>query len=253
MQEGLGVTNFQTKLNYLNSFKTCCNFSDLGFLRSGGGAGGWGYLGRPAIVYMSSGVFRGKESSNRIELSWLVQDLLNFGVLGSLWLWGRGVGGLGWRVAGGCPHTCTHAHACTHTHACMVNMTISCKWPPHWGNPWEFPMMSYAHVCVYACMNAYACAHVWQHPSTLPHPYTPTPPHEGPRISKNSIALELIEIFQFCLKILKFVESPPHMARCMVWVGLWVGWWVGSGKITKNLKNVDWIKIIQFCLKINDL
>ena len=29
-------------------------------------------------------MFRGKESSNRIELSRLVQDLLNFGVLGSL-------------------------------------------------------------------------------------------------------------------------------------------------------------------------
>ena len=31
-------------------------------------------------------MFRGKESSNRIELSQLVQDLLNFGVLGSLQL-----------------------------------------------------------------------------------------------------------------------------------------------------------------------
>ena len=50
-------------------------------------------------------MFRGKESSNRIELSRLVQDLLNFGVLGSLrlWGWGDGVGG-GW----GCPpHTYT--------------------------------------------------------------------------------------------------------------------------------------------------
>ena len=48
-----------------------------------------------AIAYMSSGMFRGKESSNRIELSQLVQDLLNFGVLGSLRLWGGGrwVGG----------------------------------------------------------------------------------------------------------------------------------------------------------------
>ena len=41
-------------------------------------------------------MFRGKESSNRIELSQLVQDLLNFGVLGSLWLWGgvRWLGGV---------------------------------------------------------------------------------------------------------------------------------------------------------------
>ena len=40
-------------------------------------------------------MFRGKESSNRIELSRLVQDLVNFGVLGSLRLWGGGrwVGG----------------------------------------------------------------------------------------------------------------------------------------------------------------
>ena len=42
-------------------------------------------------------MFRGKESSNRIELSRLVQDLLNFGVLGSLrpWGWGGGCMGVG--------------------------------------------------------------------------------------------------------------------------------------------------------------
>ena len=59
---------------------------------------GGGCLGGSAIVYMSSGMFRGKESSNRIELSQLVQDLLNFGVLGSLQLWGWGWvnGGGGW-------------------------------------------------------------------------------------------------------------------------------------------------------------
>ena len=49
-------------------------------------------------------MFRGKESSNRIELSRLVQDLLNFAVLGSLQLWGGG------------PHTCTCMHAHAHTH-----------------------------------------------------------------------------------------------------------------------------------------
>ena len=73
-------------------------------------------------------MFRGKESSNRIELSRLVQDLLNFGVSGSLQLWGRGVGGwgggwlgggwMGWGVVGGCPYTHAHMHACTHAHAC---------------------------------------------------------------------------------------------------------------------------------------
>ena len=69
-------------------------------------------------------MFRGKESLNRIELSQLVQDLLNFAVLGSLWLWGGG------RWVGGCqghlgarggvpPHTHTHTHAHTHIYTCI--------------------------------------------------------------------------------------------------------------------------------------
>ena len=67
-------------------------------------------------------MFRGKESLNRIELSLLIQDLLNFALLGSLRLWGGGrwVGGcqghLGvWGVS---PHTrtCTHMHVHAHTH-----------------------------------------------------------------------------------------------------------------------------------------
>ena len=53
--------------------------------------------GWTTIVYMSLGVFRGKESSNRIELSQLVQDLLNFGVFGSLQLW---EGADGWGCLG---------------------------------------------------------------------------------------------------------------------------------------------------------
>ena len=55
-------------------------------------------------------MFRGKESSNRIELSRLVQDLLNFGVLGSLWLWGGGMGGV---------PTHTHVHAHMHIYTCI--------------------------------------------------------------------------------------------------------------------------------------
>ena len=61
-------------------------------------------------------MFRGKESSNRIELSRLVQDLLNFGVLGSLRLWGWGLGGCGCGVVGGALHTLAHAHTCMHMH-----------------------------------------------------------------------------------------------------------------------------------------
>ena len=72
-------------------------------------------------------MFRGKESLNRIELSRLVQDLLNFAVLGSLRLWGggrwvRGCQGI-WGHGGVSPHTCTctrtHAHAHTHMYTCI--------------------------------------------------------------------------------------------------------------------------------------
>ena len=115
LQEGSGVPNLQTELNYLDSFKSYCN-SDLGFLGSGGGQVGGGCMGLSVIVYMSSGMFRGKESSNRIELSRLVQDLLNFGVMGCLQLWGGGrwVGGV-WGM--GVFHTHGHACACMHTYA----------------------------------------------------------------------------------------------------------------------------------------
>ena len=123
-------------------------------------------------------MFRGKESSNRIELSRLVQDLLNFGVLGSLRLWGWGGwvdGGAGWL---GVPpthvHMHAHAHTHTHTHACMVNMIIPCKWLPplDFGKSQGFPMMSY--VCVHAC--ACVCMCVW---GTLSPPPTPPPPRVG--------------------------------------------------------------------------
>ena len=45
---------------------------------------------------MSSGMFKGKDFSNRIELFRLVQDLLTFGDLAFLWLWGgcRWMGGV---------------------------------------------------------------------------------------------------------------------------------------------------------------
>ena len=71
-------------------------------------------------------MFRGKESLNGIELSRLLQDLLNFVVLGSLQLWGGGrwvgvsaaSGGMG-----GCPPPHTrmrmHAHAHTHMYTCI--------------------------------------------------------------------------------------------------------------------------------------
>ena len=113
-------------------------------------------------------MFRGK-SSNRIELSRLAQDLLNFGVLGSLRLWGGGrrVGGhLGaWGVS---PHTCT----CTRTYAHLY-MYRNCKWPPTWRHP--------CLACL-TCMCMHACVHAWDippHPHTHPHPHLPI--HHPPR------------------------------------------------------------------------
>ena len=123
-------------------------------------------------------MFRHKESSNRIELSRLVQDLLNFGVLGSLQLWGWGVGVWGWGVVGGAPHTHAHARTCMHTHAHVVNMIISCKWPPPLGKSLGIP---YDVICACTCVHVRACAHVWGTPShhALPTSTSPSHPQGG--------------------------------------------------------------------------
>ena len=78
-------------------------------------------------------MFRGKESSNRIELSRLVQELLKFGVLGSLRLWGGGrwVGGGGvWGYLGALgvfPHACTCMHMHAHAHTDMYRIANGCQ------------------------------------------------------------------------------------------------------------------------------
>ena len=126
-------------------------------------------------------MFRGKESSNRIELSRLVQDLLNFGVLGSLWLLGvGGLGGWGWGWLGVPPthvHMHTHARTHTHVHACVVNMIIPCKWLPplDLGKSQGFPMMSYVRVRACACV----CMCVGGTLSPPPTPIHPPPTPQG--------------------------------------------------------------------------
>ena len=128
------------------------------------------------VTYMSSAMFRGKESSNRIKLSRLVQDLLNFDVLASLWLWGgsRWVGGcLGASAGicghGGCPHMHTHAHTCMHEH---VYMYRNCKWPLTWRHPCLSCLSCLTCMCMHACMCVHASVH-WTSPT---HPYPPLPP-----------------------------------------------------------------------------
>ena len=120
-------------------------------------------------------MFRGKESSNRIELSRLVQDLLNFGVLGSLRLWGWGGGWMG--VVGGYPpHMCTHTR--THAHACVVSMIISCKWPPPLGESLEIPydvIRACACVHIRACTCVCTCVGCTLSPPPPPSTHLPTP------------------------------------------------------------------------------
>ena len=156
---------------------------------------------------MSSGVFRGKESLNRIKLSRLVQDLLNFGVLGSLWLWGGG------RWMGGCleawgvsqhMYTCTHTHmyACTCIHVQKLQMATDME-----ASMFIIFIMfnMHVHACVHVstCICMHACMGHLPHTHTHPHPIHPpaTSPSGASESVKNSITLELIKIFQFCLKI----------------------------------------------------
>ena len=133
-------------------------------------------------------MFRGKESSNRIELSRLVQDLLNFGVLGSLWLWGWGVDGSGLGVVGGYPLdmcTCMHMHTHMHmqAHVRMLNMIISCKWLPPLGESLGIPY-DVIHVCACMCMRACVCMCTCVggtfSPPPYPHPPTLLTPQGGP-------------------------------------------------------------------------
>ena len=95
-------------------------------------------------------------------------------------------------------HVDMHAHARmrVHAHARVVNMIISCKWLPPLG---EYLGIPYDVFCACMCVHVCACAHGWDAPSH--HPPPPSPRGGTPRIIQNSIALELIEIFQFCLKI----------------------------------------------------
>ena len=124
-------------------------------------------------------MFRGKESSNRIELSRLVQDLLKFGVSGSLWLGGwvggcMGVGG-GWVVSPTHMHMHVHAHMCTHTctrgkHDNFMQMATPIG---------EYLGIPYDVICACVCVHMCACAHRWGAPSHHPHPHLPTPHPPG--------------------------------------------------------------------------
>ena len=143
------------------------------------------------------------KSSNRIEISQLVQVLLNFE-----WFWGPPLGGeggmgRGWVVVRVCPPhmcTCMCMHTCTHAYDIIGNSQGFPKNPMEAAICMKLSCLPCAHVCACACM----CMCVGGTPNHPPpqstHPRTPratgSPKHQ------NSISLELIEIIWFCLKIL---------------------------------------------------
>ena len=180
-------------------------------------------------------MFRGKEFSNRIELSWLVQELLNFGVLGSLWLWGgaRWVGGIwghleAWGVS---PHACT----CMHAH---VYMYRNCKWPLTWRHPCLACLSCLTCMCMCACMCVYACVHgtlrhIHIHPQLI-HPLATPWGNSWNHLKFNNTWTN--QDISIPFKDLKSVKNYAPLGGCMVWwVGGWVGWWVGQVKTLKKI------------------
>ena len=128
-----------------------------------------------------------------------------------------GVGGWG----GGCPtYMHMHAHAHTYTCTCMHGKHdnfMQMATPIGFGEILGIP---YDVICTYMCMHACTCVCMCVGGIlSPPHYHKPTcpPPGETPGISQNSIALELIEIFQILFEDLKSVETPPPIGGCIVW------------------------------------
>ena len=121
---------------------------------------------------------------------------------GGRWVDGVGVGMGVWGDVT-CMHTCMHTHAHMHAHACthactcmlnMLNMDASMS-----GAICNF--YTCINVCVYMCMHVRVCGDT-PHAPRYPPPTCPLPRAAGSPKHQNSISPELIEIIQFCLKIL---------------------------------------------------
>ena len=121
---------------------------------------------------MSSGLFRGKDCLEVKNLQTELKYLLNFGVLGSLWLWGGGrwVGCLEASGGMGYPYTCVHACVFTHAH---VYMYRNCKWLPTWRHPC-LSCLTCMWVCGFMCTFMYVYG-AWG-PSHMPTPTQSTHP-----------------------------------------------------------------------------
>ena len=121
-------------------------------------------------------------------------------------------------------------------------MYRNCKWPP----TWRHPCLS-CFTCM--CMLVYACMCAWDIPYTSIPDSTPiypsaTPQGGTPGIGQNSITLELIKIFEFCLKIWNLWRIPHPWVDAWFggWVDGWGAWWwdqVKSLKFNKCWPNQD--------------
>ena len=120
------------------------------------------------------------KSSNRIEISRLVQVLLNFD-----WFQGSPLGGGGgWLLVEGSerfPHTCAHTCTCMHMHECMTSYRIPRDSPWGWPFAWNYHVY-HTYMCVHVCVCM--CTYVGGTLTTTHHPHPPTPhpnhPHPHP-------------------------------------------------------------------------
>ena len=129
---------------------------------------------------MGGEVFTNFKSSNGIEISQLVQVLLNFDWFQGSPPGGWGVDGCGWElVRGSPPHTCT----CMCMHGCMhVCVWHNREFPgiPPWGRPFALSCLPCACVCVSTCMCT-CVGHPHSHP---PNPHPPPPELQGAQNTK---------------------------------------------------------------------
>ena len=116
--------------------------------------------------------------------------------------------GLAW-VCRGVSHACTHARTCTCMHACTHMHVKHAKHAKHGclhvGGHLQFLYM-YKCACVHvgACTCMCVCVGIPPMSPDAPPPTCPLPRAAGSPKHQNSISPELIEIIQFCLKILYF-------------------------------------------------
>ena len=117
---------------------------------------------------MGGGVSTDFKSSNRIEISWLVQVLLNFE-------WFQGPpGGEGWVDGGGrwwegVPHPHAHTHTCT----CIWHHRESLGFPQiQWGWPFAWNYHVY-HACMCTCVGGTPQPPLTPYPKSHRKPKTP--------------------------------------------------------------------------------